>query len=735
MNLRARSPCHDATLSIWRSSDIEGVAAMSSELKHDSQFEIAHVLFIDIVGSAKLLTNEQSEVLRDLNQIVRDTEQFRAAETAGKLIRLPTGDGMVLAFFTSPEAPVRCAMEISKALRNNPKLPLRMGVHSGPVDPVLDVNERSNVAGAGITMAQRAMDCGDAGHILLSKRIADDLAQYSKWRPHLHDLGECEVKHGARINIVNFYTDGIGNPATPEKFKKAAQTSAAAPATRSTILRNPTLLASALLAAIALAIGFWFFSQRAQRSTTASRVAMPIVEKTIAVLPFKPLLPENRDQVLELGMADSLITKLSNVREMVVRSLNSVRKYGGLEQDPLAAGRELQVNSVLEGNVQKSGDRIRVTARLISVTDGSSLWASTFDEKFTDVFSVQDAISQKVADALALRLSREENKRLTKRYTDNVEAYQLYLTGRYHWNKLTPPEIAKSIGFFKQAIDLDPTYALAYFGLADAYRALAPTSEVPPKDILPQAKAAATKALEIDESLAEPHATLAFIHTWFDWDWAGAEREAKRAIALNPNFGLAHIAYAQLLSYRGLHQEAISEAARARELDPLSSIINTLNGSVLLYARRDDEASMTLQKTLELDPNFWIAHYFFGKTYLAKQKYSDAIAEFSMARELSGGNSLAIAMTGYGWALAGDLAKARAVLTELKSLSGERYIPPSNVAMLCFALGEKDEAFIWLEKAYQDHDVRLSRMKVDPEWDSMRSDPRFVAILKRIGLQ
>ena len=377
-----------------------------SELNPDLRLEIAHVLFIDIVGSSKLLTNEQSELLRELNQIVRSTEQFRAAEAADKLMRLPSGDGMALVFFTSPDAPVRCALEISKALGDQPKLPLRMGIHSGPVDEVIDVNDRLNVAGAGITTAQRVMDCGDAGHILLSKRIADDLAQNSKWRPHLHDLGECEVKHGVRINIVNFYSDGIGNPATPEKFKRAAQTSAAAPSTRSTNLRNPTLLAGALLAAIALAIGFWFFSQRAQRSTTASRVATPSVEKKIAVLPFKPLLPENRDQVLELGMADSLITKLSNIREMVVRSLNSVRKYGGLEQDPLAAGRELQVDSVLEGNVQKSGDRIRVTARLISVADGSSLWANTFDEKFTDVFSVQDAISQKVADALALRLSR-----------------------------------------------------------------------------------------------------------------------------------------------------------------------------------------------------------------------------------------------------------------------------------------------------------------------------------------
>jgi len=699
-----------------------------SEPTSDLRLEIAHVLFIDIVGYSEFLINEQHELLQKLNQIVRGTEAFRDAETAGRLIRFPTGDGMALVFSTTPDAPVQCALEISKALQSHSELQVRMGVHSGPVSGITDVNDRSNIAGAGINMAQRVMDCGDAGHILLSKRSADDLAQYGKWRPHLHSLGECEVKHGAKIDIVNFYTDEIGNREIPEKLKKEKQIAAARSFKH---LRNGALIAAVLL----LVFGFWFFSQRTQRSTTASRVATPIAEKKIAVLPFKPLLPENRDQVLELGMADSLITKLSNVREMVVRSLNSVRKYGGLEQDPLAAGRELQVNSVLEGNVQKSGDRIRVTARLIRVADGSSLWANTFDEKFTDVFSVQDAISQKVADALALRLSGEENKRLTKRYTDNVEAYQLYLTGRYHWNKLTPPEIAKSIGFFKQAIDLDPTYALAYFGLADAYRALAPTSEVPPKDILPQAKAAATKALEIDESLAEPHATLAFIHTWFDWDWAGAEREAKRAIELNPNFGLAHIAYAQLLSYRGLHQEAISEAARARELDPLSSIINTLNGSVLLYARRDDEASMTLQKTLELDPNFWIAHYFFGKTYLAKKKYSDAIAEFSKARELSGGNSLAIGMIGYGWALAGDLAKARAVLTELKSLSGQRYIPPSNVAVLCFALGEKDEAFIWLEKAYQDHDVRLSRMKVDPEWDSMRSDPRFVAILKRIGLQ
>jgi len=708
-----------------------------SEPKPDLRLEIAHVLFIDIVGYSKLLINEQHEVLQKLNQLVRGTQAFQSAETAGKLIRFPTGDGMALVFSTTPDAPVQCALQISKALRSHPELQVRMGVHSGPVSGIMDVNDRSNIAGTGINMAQRVMDCGDAGHILLSKRVAEDLEQYRQWRPYLHELGECEVKHGARVSLVNLYSDEVGNPTIPEKLKKERETTTAAPSIKPAKLRKPALLTGAILVSITLAIGFWLFSRPgAQKSTKRGAAALAsVTEKTIAVLPFKPLVPENRDQVLELGMADSLIAKLSNIREIIVRSLNSVRKYGSLEQDPLSAGRELEVNSVLEGNVQKSGDRIRVSARLINVADGSSLWSNTFDEKFTDVFAVQDAISQKVADALALRLSGEENKRVTRRYTDNVEAYQLYLTGRYHWNKLTPPEITKSIEFFKQAIDRDPTYALAYFGLAEAYRSSAPTSDVPPKDVLPQAKAAAAKALEIDESLAEPHVTLAFIYNWFDWDWAGSEREAKRAIELNPNLGLAHIAYAQLLSHLGRHEEAITEGVRARELDPLSLIINTLNGSNLYQARRYDEADASLRKTLEMDPNFWIAHLFLGKTYLSKKEYPEAIAEFTKAREISGGNSEAISMAGCVWAIAGDAAKARAVLNELKALANERYVPSTNLAALYCALGEKDEAIAWLDKAYEDRDIRLNRLKVEPKWDSIRSDPRFVAIVKRMGLQ
>ena len=511
-------------------------------------------------------------------------------------------------------------------------------------------------------------------------------------------------------------------------LRRCRESVAAAPRHR----RMLELTALALGLLIVSVVGLTNYFSHRQHAATAI-VAVP--EKSMAVLPFKPLLPENRDQVLEMGMADTLITKLGNSGGMIVPSLASVRKYGDLDQDPLAAGRKLGVNSVLEGTVQKSGDRIRLTARLIKVADGSSLWAGTFDEKFTDVFTVQDTISQKVAEALALRLSGEEQKRLTKRYTENVEAYQLYLTGRFHLNKVTPPEITKSIGFFKQAIELDPSYALAYVGLADACRGLALTSDRPAKEVFPQAKAAATKAVQIDGSLAEPHAALASVHMWFDWDWAGAEREARRAISLNPNSGLSHLAYMLLLSNLGRHQEAIAEGARARELDPVSLITNSGEGTALLFAGCNDEARERFQKTVELDPNFWIPHLWLGQLYLDEGKYPEALAEFSMAREFSRGNSEAISMTGYAWARAGDAVKARGVLDELKSLSAQRYIPASNIATVYLALGEQDEAVAWLEKAYEERDVHLSFLKIAPKWDSFRSDPRFAAILERVGLR
>jgi TolB-like protein/Flp pilus assembly protein TadD len=710
-----------------------------AETQLDFHLEIAHVLFIDIVGYSKLLINEQGEVLQQLNQIVRNTTQFRKAEATGELIRLPTGDGMVLVFLHSAEAPVQCAIEISDALRSYPNIQVRMGVHSGPVNRITDVNDKSNLAGAGINVAQRIMDCGDAGHILLSKRVADDLAHYRQWQSCLHDVGEVEVKHGVRIHVVNLYTDDLGNGALPEKFKQETKQSAVPSTRKGESSQRSLWIAGVLIPVIGLLIGLWFLwhreAQKGSRPVGENAAHIASKEKRIAVLPFKPLTPENRDQVLELGMADSLIAKLSNIREIVVRSLNSVRKYGGLEQDPLAAGRELDVDSVLEGNLQKSSDRIKVSARLISVADGSSLWADTFEEKFTDVFDVQDAISKKVADALALRLSGQEKERLSRRYTDNVEAYQLYLTGRYHWSKFTPPDIRKGIGFFEKAIELDPKYALAYFGFAEANRSLAINADVASKDCLPQAKTAAIKALELDDSLAEAHASLSFSLIWYDWEWDRAVQEAERAIALNPNSAHSHFALAHVLSDEGRHDRALAEMARARELDPVFLLYRALEGMMLHHAGRDGEALDRLQKAVDLDPNFWVTHLVLGKVYTQQHKYAEAIEEFGKARQLSHGNSEAIGSIGYVAALAGDKLKAQAVLEELKTLSSEHYVPPVNVALVLNALGEKNEALAALEKACQERDVRLTLLKVDPRWDSLRSEPRFGAILKRIGLQ
>ncbi len=456
--------------------------------------------------------------------------------------------------------------------------------------------------------------------------------------------------------------------------------------------------------------------------------------RSLAVLPFKPLVSESRDESLEMGMTDTLIARFSNSRKIVVRPLGSVRKYGDLRQDPLVAGRELNVESVLDGSIQRSGDNIRVNVRLVSVADGAALWVGTFDEKFTDIFAVQDAISGRVAGALALHLSGEEERRLTKRHTGNAAAYELYLKGRYHLFKLTPTDVRKGIELFQEAVAVDPAYALAYTGIADAYRTLPITSDVAPKDAFPKAKEAVTKALELDDSLAEAHAILGWIKFWFDWDWAGSESEFRRAIELNPNNADAHRGYAHLLSNTGRHEEALREVERARELDPLSLITNTLQGQFLHFAGRDDEAVRRFEIALELNPNFWVAHVNLANVFIRKKMYEPALAELAKAREQSGGNTMTISLTGYVLALSGERERARVLLEELRRLSMQRYVPPYNLAVVHHGLGEREEALAWLERAYEERDVLLTFAAVDRKWDALRSDQRFVSLLKRMKL-
>src|SRR6266705_2108233 len=698
---------------------------MSAELESDAQLEIGHVLFMDIVGFSKLLVDQQSECSHRLNQIVRNTEQFRAAEAAGRLIRLPTGDGMVLIFFTGPEAPARCAMEIARSLKQA-SFGLRMGIHSGAVNKVADVNDRSNLAGTGINLAQRVMDCGDAGHILLSKRAAEDLEQHSKWQPRLHHLGEFEVKHGVKIDIINLYTDEVGNPALPEKL----QGKKVLPRSRFARFVKP-IVAGALLVGIALVL--WLFVQRRGEGPSGPELAVIFPGKSVAVLPFKPLVASNRDEVLEAGMADTLIVKLSTSRAMIVPSLTSARKYDDQKHDSVATGRALRVNSVLEGSLQKSNDRIRVTARLIRVADGTSMWSGTFDEKFTDVFQVEDAIAEKVAAALQLRLSEEDRLRLTKRYTDNTDADQLYLKGRFYWNKYTEEGWRKSIEFFKQATEKDPNYALAYAGIDDSYSLLGEVGIVSPKEIFPQARLYAEKALKLDDKLAEAHLSLGIVKLFSDWDPPAAEPELARARELNPSDPQVHHFYGHYLEFAGRYEEAAAEIKRGVDLDPTNLIVNSEYAWTHYIQHKNDEAIALYKKTIELDPNFLLASVWLAQAYEQKGMYAEALAELERARKIDNWYWI-VAEIACVNAFLGKRDEARKIIAELTERATHEYIDETLIVYIFTALGDKDQAFAWMEKGFQSRAGNLPWMIMEPKFDPLRSDPRFGQFVRQIGL-
>ncbi len=504
---------------------------------------------------------------------------------------------------------------------------------------------------------------------------------------------------------------------------------AGAPTSRSRKLPGSWMAASIVLVAALVTI---VVALRPSHRPAAEVAAA--VTRTIAVLPFKSLLAESRDDTLDLGMTDMLIAKLSNSHELVVRPLSAVRHYGGQTQDPLAAGRELGVESVLDGSFQRWGDRIRVTARLLQVRDGSALWAGSFDEKFTDVFTVQDAISQRVAASLALRLSGDEQKGLAKRYTENIEAYQLYLTGRMHIENLTHSEILKGIEFLRRAIELDPHYALAYAAIADAYRRLPINSDMRPEEAFPQAEAAAEKALALDDSIALTHVALGFTRMWYDWRWADAEREFKRAIELNPSDALAHLGNSVLLTNLGRNDEAVLEARRALELDPMSLIVKSVAAWSLAHGGRDDEAIASLRKAFDINPNFWIAHLQMSRILSRQGKYAEAIAELNQARRFSEDDAGVIAGLGIAWARAGDAAKARAALDELQSVSSGQYVAPSNFAGLYAALGQMDQAFAALDRAYAERDPEMAFLNNWEAADTLRTDPRYAVLRRRMNL-
>jgi DNA-binding winged helix-turn-helix (wHTH) protein/TolB-like protein/Tfp pilus assembly protein PilF len=449
---------------------------------------------------------------------------------------------------------------------------------------------------------------------------------------------------------------------------------------------------------------------------------------SIAVLPFKPLRADARDEPLEMGIADTLITTLGKVGQLTVRPTSAVRRYTALDQDPLVAGREQKVDAVLEGSIQRLQDEIRVTVRLLRVSDGAQLWSGKFDQKSTDIFIIQDSISEQVARTLAMKLSGEEKESLTKHYTSDPEAYQLYLKGRYFLNRSTDQEFRKSIEYFQKAVNKDPNFALAYAGLADAYAQLGSFSLVEMKDSYESARIAALNALAKDENLSEAHASLGYIMMNYYWDWAEAEKQFKEAIDLNANYGMAHNWYSQYLAFMGRSDEAIKEAKRAQEIDPLSPWNNSAFVSFL--GRRYENAILESQKTLELDPNFAVAHMIIGLSYVEEKNYQQGILELQKARD----NPDSEALLAYAYAVAGKRTQAQEILTQLEKIAKQKYVASFPIAAVYAAFGERDEAFKQLEKAYAERSWAMGMLKVNPVFDSLRSDPRFSELLRRMNL-
>src|SRR3954471_15620625 len=561
---------------------------MAAESETYSQLKIAHVLFTDIVGYSRLPIDQQSELLGQLNQLVRGTEQFRAAEAAEKLVRLPTGDGMALAFFTSVDAPVRCALEIAEALKSRPKIKLRMGVDSGPVDLILDVNDRPNVAGAGINMAQRVMDCGDAGHILLSHRVAGDLGQYSKWQPQLQDLGEAEVKHGVKVELVNLYTDTLGNPAVPEKVERTR---------RSHILltrrqRNRRLALAALAFIVVLfgaGLSWWLRRPSSGSARPANASAVNVPAKSIAVLPLENLSDEKENAFFADGIQDDLLTSLAKIKDLKVISRTSVMGYRNKGARNLREiGKELGVASVLEGSVRRVGNRVLVNVQLIDTAADQHLWAERYDRTLTDSISLQGELATEIAGALRSTLTPEEKARVESKPTDNPDAYVAYLRGREF--QLRPETSRENFlsaeGFYKQAITLDPKFVLARARLSLVQALIYEYFEAGNQARLAEARSNAEEALRLDPNSAEAHSALArcaqSVH-----DAATTRRELDAAVRLLPSDASNLLTAAVTQWGMGWAEEAVTNFKRATELGPREAKTFSSYGALLRELGRD----------------------------------------------------------------------------------------------------------------------------------------------------
>jgi adenylate cyclase len=643
-----------------------------TEIKRAIKLEIVHVLFLDIVGYSQSLTDEQQALINRLNRAVRGSEEYQKAAAADRLITIPTGDGMALIFYNSPEQPVTCALEISRALKTL-SLPVRMGVHSGPVSALTDLNDRTNAAGVGINIAQRVMDCGDSGHILLSKRVAEDLQQYGHWRPHLHDLGEVDVKHGERVHVFNFYTEEAGNSDPPKKVLEAK-------------LR--------------------------QRPTTAPSAKEPATSEppSICVLPFVNMSGDAEQEYFSDGISEDIITDLSKISALHVVSRNTAFTFRGKPVDVGQVATQLKVSHVVEGSVRKAAGRVRITAQLIDCANDSHVWAERYDRDLNDIFAIQDEISHAIVDALKVKLLPEEKKAIEQHGTENADAYNLYLLARQSYTTGFEGDYRRNeamIRLCRRAVEIDPNYAEAWALIAMAEMSLRST-----------------------------------IGRGGDGGLAAADR----ALSLNPDLAEAHAVKARILSEEKSHDEASREIDTALRLDPESHQVNKCAGLLKFRQQQIEKAAAYWEKAVALEegdfgsPGMLITCY----TALGNREAARRAAEITLGRVekvLAHDPNNGSAMGHGSWALAvlgqSDRARdwmGRALLIEPENMS-MRY---NFACALVRSLNDKDAALEMLRPLFEEVSTGLiNHAKIDPDFDSIRDDPRFKEMLaaaeRRVG--
>jgi adenylate cyclase len=644
-------------------------------------YEIASVLFMDIVSYSVRSIEEQTEILTTLQSIVRGSVEYKQAWAKQELISLPTGDGLALVFMRDPVSPVKCALEIAMSLKSHPEIKLRMGVHQGPVCRHADIKEEVNVVGGGINMAQRVMDCGDAGHILVSRNVAEVLEQLRGWSDCLQDLGLHEVKHGVKVQLFNLCKDGLGNQAWPARI-----------------------------------------------STVTIPVRLPArppgTTPSVAVLPFTNLSPDKENEYFGDGLAEEILNLLAKIQGLKVIARTSAFAFRGKETDLRNIAERLNVNTILEGSVRRAGNRIRVTAQLINATDESQLWSERYDRELTDIFAIQDEIGQAISEALKVRLA-------PRAQTVNIEAYQHYLKGQYYHARVTPESLGKAKDYFEKALAIDPNYAPAHSGLAQYYYTLAALDIKPTGEVAALAKSAAKKALAIDPANCEAHSVLATMAAICDYAWEVAEQHYRKAMAVEPVPPIVRFRYVMLYLFPlRRFADAMEQSRLSLETDPLSMILHYGMAWSMYGATQLTETIECARRALEIDANYYLIWFVMGFAQLRGGFIQEGINSLRRVVELAPWFDMGVGSLAAAYYQAGDHKASQDWVLKLADSQGQTI----GAAFYYAAAGEAGAMFQALDVAYRRHDALLFFVQNLPFFDPYRADPRFHTLLQRMNL-